>query len=390
MIPLDTALDQLMALFAPLGHESIPLGAATDRYLAQPLIATHNQPPFDASAMDGFAIRSEDLETHKPLRIIGESAAGHPFAGHLNSGKAVRISTGAIVPSGADKILIKEDAQDLEDYVTPKGQIDDAQHIRRAGQDFKKGFTIEADQKISSDMIGLIAAMNIVKIVVYRRPKIAIISTGDELIPPGTPLQAGQIIASNAPLLESLARSWGGEVTTIPIAKDTTESITSAINAAKEADLIVTTGGASVGAHDLVGPVAKELGYDLAFHKIAMRPGKPVMAGKRENSVLLGLPGNPVSAAVCARLFMRPAIEAMQGQIFKGLHFQRAKLEGDIPANGPRAHFMRATLFEGIIKASMRQDSALLSVLAGSNALIHRVPHATEAQSGDWVDFLPL
>lgn len=393
MISVEEALSRVLALAHPTGSESVPLGAAPGRVLAAPVVARLTQPPFDASAMDGYAIRDRDHHPGMSLAVIGEAGAGHAFAGRVGPGQAVRIFTGAPVPDGADRVVLQEDVLRAADRITLGDRLEAQVHIRPAGQDFRLGDSIAAPRRIRPADLALFAAMNVPDVTVARRPDVAILATGDELVMPGEVPRPDQIIASNGFALAALAEGAGASARLLPIAQDDEAALRLAFELAAGADVIVTIGGASVGDHDLVGPVAERLGLERAFWKIAMRPGKPLMAGRIGRSVLLGLPGNPVSAIVCAHLFLLPLLTAMQG-LPTGHQTRRARLGAAIEANGPRAHYMRARLAPGDgmpdITPFDRQDSALLSILTEADALLVRPPGDPARAAGDPVDYLPL
>ncbi len=382
---------RLMQLFAPLDAEEVPLAEAAGRVLARDVVATRDQPPFAASAMDGYAICATDALPGTRLALVGTSAAGGRFAGRVGAGEAVRIFTGAPVPDGADFILIQEDAERAGETVTVREGRDADPYIRPAGGDFAAGARIAAPRRLGPADLALLAAMNAGRLAVTRRPVVALIPTGDELVMPGEDPGPDQILSSNNFGLKPLVEAAGGTARLLPIARDTPESLAATLALAAGADLIVTLGGASVGDFDLVQKTAIAHGLALDFYRVAMRPGKPLMAGRFNGVPLVGLPGNPVSAMVCGHVFLRPAIARMLG------------LPGDLPAplparlgcplgpNGPRTHYMRAraepdpggwrcTPFE-------RQDSSLLSVLAEANALLIRPPHDLARAVDDAVVF---
>ena len=393
MISVDEALAKLLALAAPLGHESVALRQAAGRVLAEPVAARLSQPPFAASAMDGYAITDADHLPGRRLAVIGEAGAGHGFDGQVTTGHAVRIFTGAPVPGGATRVVLQEDCRRDGAHVTLCDRLEVASHIRPLGQDFKLGDVLSAPRRLRPVDLGLIAAMNHDRLSVARRPLVALMATGDELVAPGEVPSADQIIASNGFALAALAEAAGAEVRVLPIARDTADSLRFGFSLAEGADVIVTIGGASVGDHDLVGRVAGDLGLQPAFWKIAMRPGKPLMAGRLGASILLGLPGNPVSAIVCAQLFLLPLLAHLQGM--PGVHdIRKARLTVPLEANGPRAHYMRARLVHGSevlgIAPMRQQDSALLSILTEADALLIRPLGDGPRQTGDLVDYLPI
>ena len=395
MISVTEALARCLDLAQPLGVEDIPLRHAAGRVLARPVVAMRDQPPFAASAMDGYAIRKADLCLGARLRVVGAAPAGQAWQGQIGQGEAVRIFTGAPLPQGADHIVIQEDVTAAEDHIVINA-VDDAPHIRPAGADFKAGAEMTPPRRLTPADLALAAAMNAPRLSVYRRPEVAIIATGDELVSPGETPRPDQIIASNTYGLAAMAEAEGAVVRLLPIARDRRDSLAAAFEMAKGADLIVTVGGASVGDHDLVGAVAQDLGLERSFYKIAMRPGKPLMAGRMGDAALLGLPGNPVSAMVCGHLFMVPQLRAFQGLPKSPRRTKQAQLSTDLPANGPRAHYMRASLApqKGAalphIAPFTSQDSALLTIFAEAGALLIRPPHDGPRKAGDIVDYLSL
>lgn len=390
MISVAEALDHLFALVSPMAAEQLPLRAAHGRVLAGPVKALRTQPPFAASAMDGYALRAADAVPGKRLKVVGEAAAGHGFSGTVPLGGAVRTFTGAPLPDGADHITIQENVQrdgDTVVLVEPGGR---AAHIRPAGADFMEGAAFEPRSRLSPGDIALLGAMGHGHLRVRRKPAIALIATGDELVQPGEVPGPDQIVASNSLGLAAMIEREGAEARILPIARDNPDSLVSAFRFARGADMVVTIGGASVGDHDIVGRVAEDLGLERSFYKIAMRPGKPLMAGRLRGVPLVGLPGNPVSAMVCGEVFLVPLIRAMSGLPAQPRELVRSLLGAAIGANGPRAHYMRARLAGPEVFVAERQDSALLSVLATSDALVHRPPHDPARTKGDVVDVLPL
>ncbi|MDE3079995.1 MAG: molybdopterin molybdotransferase MoeA, partial [Paracoccaceae bacterium] len=347
MITVAEALERVFALVSPLGVEEVPLAEAAGRVLARPVSARRDQPPFDASAMDGYAIRGLTAGPGDRFRVIGEAGAGHAFAGRLGADEAVRIFTGAPVPEGADRVVIQEDVTREGDWIILGDRLDSGTNIRPRGNDFAAGQQVAAPRRLRPHDLALIAAMNVPRLPVTRRPEVAIIATGDELVMPGETPRPEQIIASNAFALKALAEAEGAVARLLPIARDTEAELTHVLRLAEGADLIVTIGGASVGDHDLVGKVAGAMGMDRAFYKIAMRPGKPLMAGRLHGVPMLGLPGNPVSSIVCAHLFMLPLLRAMTGLPAAPAPRAPAVLAQDLGPNGPREHYMRARLTPG-------------------------------------------
>jgi molybdopterin molybdotransferase len=390
MIPVETALNALFDLVAPLGTETVPLAEAAGRVLAAPIVATRAQPPFAASAMDGYAVRRADLRPGAELRVIGEAPAGRAFAGTVGGAEAVRIFTGDPVPTGADFVVIQENVSRVGDRITITDDDSHASNIRPAGSDFGPGDAIAPPRRLAATDLALAAAMNVPEVTVRRRPVVALLSTGDELVMPGETPRDDQIIASNTFGLMALLDSAGAQVRILPIARDSADSLRTAFGLAAGADLLVTIGGASVGDHDLVGDVAAELGMERAFYKVAMRPGKPLMAGRLGAMAVVGLPGNPVSAMVCGHVFVVPMVRAMLGFDAAPAPRITARLGTDLPANGPREHYMRAVLESGVVTAFDRQDSALLTVLSAANALLVRPAADGPRRAGDQVVTLPF
>ena len=390
MIPVEDALSRVFELITPLGTEEVALEHAVGRVLRLSASAERDQPPFAASAMDGYALRGPVAEGTR-LRVIGEAAAGHAYGGAVAQGEAVRIFTGAPVPEGANAIVIQEDARRDGDAITVGCAVVEGTHIRPQGQDFSAGDQITAPRRLSGAEVSLLAAMNCARVTVAKRPDVAIIATGDELVMPGETPRADQIIASNSYAIKALAEAEGATARILPIAADTEASLRAVFELAAGADLIATIGGASVGDHDLVGPVAESLGAVRSFYKVALRPGKPLMAGRMGGAMLLGLPGNPVSSIVCAHLFLRPALRAMQGLGAYPLPTATAELSVDLPANGPRTHFIRAAIGPGPSIAPLSsQDSALLSVLCNATALLIHPAEDGPRKAGEQMRYIAL
>jgi molybdopterin molybdotransferase len=392
VISVDEALARVFDLVSPLEAETVPLAKAAGRFMAAPAIATRDQPPFRASAMDGYAICGPAVPGGR-FSVIGEASAGHGWHGRFGPGQAIRIFTGAPVPPDANSVVIQEDVLREGDQIILSQDLSSGDNIRPKGQDFRTGDRVSARLLRAVD-IGLLAAMNIAEVSVIRCPVVALIATGDELVMPGEAPRADQIIASNSFALKAMVENAGGVARMMPIARDRESSLAMVFGLAAEADLIVTIGGASVGDHDLVGKVAADKGMDRAFYKVAMRPGKPLMAGRLNGTPMLGLPGNPVSSVVCGHIFMLPMLRVLQGHPASAPRMHRAKLAADLPANGPRAHYMRARLEPGDnlpqIHAFEAQDSALMSVLSQANALLFRPIADGPRRRGDTVQYLPI
>ena len=390
MISVEEALAQLFALVRTQPTELCPIAQAAGRVLAEPIKAKLTQPPFASSSMDGYALNSVEADLHAQFVVVGESAAGHGFIGKLGAGQAVRIFTGAPVPEGADMVAIQEEVERRGKLITLLTEYKGKSNIRPAGQDFMTGDEMSAPRQLTASDIALAASMNHAELPVYKRPVVALVSTGDELVQPGETPAQDQIIASNTYGLKALLDANGAEARILPIARDTRASLETVFALCEGADLIVTIGGASVGDHDIVADVAAGLGLEQSFYKVAMRPGKPLMAGRMGRAVMIGLPGNPVSAMVCGHVFLLPFLRAMTG--LKAAHSQRftATLSKPLEANGPREHYMRARVEYGRIAAESRQDSALLSVLAKANALLIRPPHDSARGVDETVEYILL
>ncbi|MBB4196290.1 molybdopterin molybdenumtransferase MoeA [Rhodoblastus sphagnicola] len=399
--PLLSVEDALAAILAqargPVSVEDVALGDAFGRTLARDLAARRTQPPKPLSAMDGYALRAEDANA--PLRVVGESSAGAGFAGSCGPGEAVRIFTGAPLPQGADSVLIQEEAAREGDVVTARTVVAAGKNVRLAGIDFREGETIlRAGRRLTPADVALAASADHPALPVARKPRIAVLSTGDELVAPGAPRGPDQIVASNAYAVLGLIAACGGEARDLGVAPDRPEAIEAAIRAGLGlgVDVLVTIGGASVGDRDFVrGALAAE-GMALDFWKINMKPGKPLIHGHIGATQVLGLPGNPVSAVVCGELFLKPLIRALCGDLVGAAHRLEPAVAGaDLRANGPRREFLRATLAwrdDGRLVATPQQDqdSSLNSVLARSQALILRESDAPALARGEKVLVLRL
>jgi molybdopterin molybdotransferase len=388
-LTVEEALARILANVAYLPTQHLSLDAAHGRTLADTVRASLTQPPFAASAMDGYAVRAVDVAIHPArLTIVGESAAGSAFRGRIAAGQAARIFTGAPIPDGADAIVIQENTTRDGPIVTVHDGRPDNGHIRPAGGDFRAGqVVLTAGRTLDPRALMLAAASGHHDLPVRRRPRVAILATGHELVPPGATPGPDQIVSSNPIGLAALVRSFGGEPHLLGIAHDTLADISTKLALAADADIIVTTGGASVGDHDLVRPALEALGLTLDFWKLAMRPGKPMLYARRANQHVLGLPGNPVSALITARVFLCPLIGAMLGRASTALEPVMATTTVDLEANGPRQHYMRATLKADVsgrlcVMPQPSQDSSLLAALATANALIVRPINAPAAQAG--------
>jgi molybdopterin molybdotransferase len=394
LLPVAEALARILAAAEtfPKEIETVPVAEGNGRVLARDLLARRTQPPADVSAMDGYAVCAADTDPPgKPLRLIGESAAGHPFFGAVRPGEATRIFTGALMPPGADAVLIQERAVTEGETLRSEITLAPGTYVRRAGRDFAAGMVgLKAGTRLTPGRIALAGAMNHAALPVFRRPRLALLATGDELVLPGAPDAADAIVATNAFAIAAMARAGGAEVRDLGISRDSAASLDAAFDAAEgwPADVLVTIGGASVGKHDLVRPVAAARGAALDFYKIAMRPGKPLNFGRLGPMLLVGLPGNPVSALVCARLFLLPLIAALQGDAKAGTDMSEPAVLGcALPANDERRDYLRAVLSrdaDGRLVATPLedQDSARLMVYAAADALVIRPPFAAPASAG--------
>jgi len=389
VISVTEALGRLFALVTPTEAETVPLRAAAGRVLAAPVAAARAQPPFDASAMDGYAVADAAPAAGARYEVVGEAAAGHGWDGHVGPGQAVRIFTGAPVPGGGKCVVIQEDVTRAGATITLRDSLGEGPNIRPRGGDFDEGTTVSAPRRLAPADVALLAAMNIARVPVHRRPEVALIATGDELVLPGEAPRDDQIVASNGVGLAAMIEAEGALARLLPIARDTCAALEQALDLARGADLVVTIGGASVGDHDLVGEVLGEAG-SRDFYKVAMRPGKPLMAGRVGDAAMVGLPGNPVSSLVCGHVFLLPMLRAMQGLPAAPAPRRRAPLAVPLGPNGPREHYMRARLGPDGVAAYDRQDSSLLTILAEADALIVRPPRDPARMAGDPVDIVPL
>jgi len=399
LMPVADALSAVLAGAEPLPEEMVALDAAYHRVLARDAAALRTQPPQAMSAMDGYAVRFADAsDLSARLKVIGEVAAGRPFNQKIGAGEAVRIFTGGVIPEGADAVIIQEDTVVDGTHITITEAARKGRHIRPAGVDFNKGDVLLArGTRLTDRDLSLAAGMNYPELAVRRRPKVAILATGDELVMPGSTPGPGQIVYSNGYALRALARHEGAETIDLGIAVDTIEATTSGIRRARDsgADILITTGGASVGDHDLVKQSLEAEGVEMAFWKIAMRPGKPMMHGRLGAMRVIGLPGNPVSSYVCAFLFLVPLIRQLSGRA--AIHHARetALLGRNVAANDHREDYLRARLdvrADGILIATPvdHQDSSLLGNLAAARALVMRAPLAPAAVAGSACEFLRL
>lgn len=390
LLPVTEAQERLFALAPRVDFERVPLCIAAGRWLAEDVIATRTQPSADLSAMDGYAVRFADLPG--PLTVIGESAAGRPFGGAIGAGQAVRIFTGAVLPVGADTVMVQEEAtrDGTRLWLTGEGPGRAGRNVRPRGLDFTQGdLLIAHGERLTPARIALAAAAGHAMLAVNRPIRVAIVATGDELVPPGEPVGAGQLPESNGVMLSVLLASLPVVVQDLGIVADDRTALATAL-AGIDADIIVTSGGASVGDHDLVRPALEDAGATIDFWRIAMRPGKPMMAGRLGKAMVLGLPGNPVSAFVTATLFLKPLIAAMARARDPLPRALTATLGTPLPANDHREDYLRAELREGRVHAAQRQDSSMLQTLARADCLIRRPAGATAANIGDSVEILAL
>ena len=391
MISFEQALSKLLFLAKKIDIEVVKIEEACGRVLREETISSRDQPPFDASSMDGYALKKSDKLPSKKLLVIGKVAAGASFGGSVSEGQAVRIFTGAPMPTGTNSVLIQEDAVEVENVITIQDKVEENDFVRKKGCDYKAGKTLlQKGVILKSFDIALLASMNFPLLNVTRRPIVSIISTGDELIFPGNSPKPNQIVASNTYGLKALINKWGAIGHILPIARDNKTSLEKALDLAVPADLVITIGGASVGDHDYVNEVFNTINVKHSFYKVAMRPGKPILAGKNKNTIFMGLPGNPVSALVCAHLFLKPLIGKMLGTVELNNIEKKAYLANDLAENTGRKHFMRAFLKNDSLEIPSDQDSSLLSVLQKSNALAIRQPNEKAAKKGDLISYLEL
>lgn len=391
MISIEEAQARIFALKQPAETERVPLAEAAGRWAAEDVVALRTQPARDLSAMDGYAVRFADGAG--PWTVIGESAAGRRYTGSVGPGEAVRIFTGAVVPQGADSVIIQENVTRAGDLLTLTGEAlkQSGQNVRRAGGDFREGMAVvPIGAELHARHIALAAMAGYGDLLVRRRLKVTLVSTGDELVPPGKTCAEDQIPSSNGVMLAAMLRGLPVELTEIPAVADDLDVLAEQFQALADQDIIVTTGGASVGDHDLIAPALQAAGGAIDFWKIAMRPGKPVIAGTIGAAVVLGLPGNPVSAFVTAMLFLKPLIAHLGGAENPLPTRLTAHLAVDLPANGARTDHLRARIDNGLILPVGSNDSAMLAALSASNALIIRDINAIPAKIGDAVQYYPI
>ena len=392
LMAVADALERVLAGAAPLPAEAAPLAEAHGRVLADDVAARRTQPPANVSAMDGYAVRAADVAVvPKKLKLIGEVAAGHPFAGTIGPGEAARIFTGGVLPPGADTVVIQENTTRQDDIVVVNAGSGKGKHVRAEGLDFTRGAVLlEGGRRLTDRDLALAAAMNHPTVPVHRRPKVTTLATGDELVMPGTDPGFGEIVYSNGYATMALARREGCEVVDLGIVPDRLAETAAAVRRAHDlgADILVTSGGASVGDYDLVQKALAVEGLELSFWKVALRPGRPMMHGRLGAMHVLGLPGNPVSAYVCAVLFLVPLIRRLAGRTDVEPQREPARLGCDLPANDERADYLRATLALGpdgipVATPAAVQDSSMLTPLARADCLLVRAPHAPAAKAGE-------
>jgi molybdopterin molybdotransferase len=396
MLTVDEALSRIVARHAPLPGETVSIAEAAGRVLAAPVVARLDQPFADLSAMDGYAVRAADcVSLPTSLKVVGSAPAGGAYPGTLAAGQAVRIFTGGPLPAGADTVVIQENTRiDAKDSVTIVEGVQQGRHIRRRGLDFAAGAVgITAGRRLAPRDVALAAAMNVPWLSVHRRPRVAILATGDELVMPGEPVGPNQILSSSALAVASLVQAWGGDPLLLGIARDTREDTSARIGAGLASDLLVTLGGASVGEHDLVQDALKAQGFTLDFWRIAMRPGKPLMFAERAGQTALGLPGNPVSTMVCALLFLKPALERLSGLPGAPVATRPAALGVDVATNDNRQDYVRCQLARRSGELPLAtpfkvQDSSMLSVLAQSHGLLVRPARDPARQAGETVSVI--
>jgi len=396
MLSVDEARTRILEIFAPLPAETVGLAQGLGRVLVEPLLARTTQPPAAVSAMDGYAVRGADVDAPGAcLTVVGEVAAGGRFEGKLAPGQAVRIFTGAPLPEGGDTIVIQEDVERDGERIRVGEAVASGTYVRPKGLDFAAGKTaLPPGRRLTARDLGLAAAMDHPWLSLHRRPRVAILATGDEVVLPGDPRGPSQIVSSNAFALAGLVEAEGGLPVNLGIALDRSDSLQALAAGAQGCDLLVTTGGASVGKHDLVRSALGDRGLELDFWQIAMRPGKPLLFGNLAGTPLLGLPGNPVSTLVCGAIFLRPVLRRLQG-LPAELRILTATLGCDLPANDRREDYLRSRVdwtAEGLATVTPfeRQDSSMLAVLSDADALAIRPPHAPPARVGEPIRMLPL
>ncbi len=397
MLSVAEAHARIVAAFSPLPSEIVSIADAAGRVAAAAPKARLTQPPADLSAMDGYAVRAEDVPAAPAtVTLVGEAPAGGSYDHALKPGEAVRIFTGGPLPMGADSIVIQEDTEANGSKITVLEAPTPGRHVRKAGLDFSAGDTpFPAGRTLTTRDVALAAAMDLPWLAVHRKPRVAILSTGNELVLPGEPIGRNQIISSSGVAVAALVRAWGGDPTLFDIARDEHAIIEQAIAAGAQHDVLITLGGASVGDHDLVQDSLKAQGFTMDFWRIAMRPGKPLMFAAKDRARVLGLPGNPVSTMVCALLFLKPAMERMVGQTGALPTTTSARLAVDVKQNDQREDYVRSLATRQsdgslLVEPHKIQDSSMLSVLAWCNALMIRPPHDPARKAGESVQIIDL
>ncbi|MDA1237704.1 MAG: molybdopterin molybdotransferase MoeA [Proteobacteria bacterium] len=392
MISVNDALTHILAELPRLNAEKVNLYGAMGRVLAVNVSAKVSHPPFNSSSMDGYLIADQTPMIDKPYILIGEAAAGKPFKKAIRKNETIRIFTGAPVAAGGCSVVIQEDITKKGKEIWVQPTYDKKNYIRPIGNDFSINSMLNAPVLITPYHISLLAAMNLNEVCVSRKPRVAIITTGDELVMPGETPSESQIISSNAFGLYSMVKNQGADPIILPIARDNEESLISVLKLATDCDLILTIGGASVGDYDIVQKCLKVMGLRLSFYKVAMKPGKPLFAGKLGTSSVIGLPGNPISSLICGELFVIPAIKRMLGLTDVIRKTVNIKISHNLEINGPRETYMRASVDSSLenVKAFLRQDSSLITILTDSNALIKRPANAHPVNKGSQVPVLLL
>ena len=397
MISVEEALSRLLAPLEKLPPEQISIIDGLGRVLAEDIAARRTQPPFAVSAMDGYAVRAEDVaRVPVELRIVAEVPAGTGFGGHIGAGEAARIFTGAPLPAGTDTIVIQEDTKRAGDWVSVLEGAPRGRYVRREGLDFSEGeVLLHAGRRITARDIGLLAAMNRPWLLVHRRPRIGILSTGDEIVMPGDPIGPHQIVSSNSLALAAFVAACGGTPVSVGNAPDDPDTLRRIAAAAQGVDLLVTTGGVSVGEHDLVRDALATDGLEIDFWQIAMRPGKPLMVGRYRGTPMVGLPGNPVSTLVCALLFLRPALDRLSGAAALDDAAPAAQLGVALGKNDRRQDYLRSRLTraaDGTLEVFPFevQDSSMMRLLASADCLVVRPPHAPAVAAGATVPIVPF
>ena len=398
LLPVAEAQQRILDAVAPLPAEQISLADGLGRVLARDVASRRDQPPMAMSAMDGYAVRAADVATlPATLKVVGYAPAGHAFDGAVGQGEAVRIFTGAPVPKGADTIVIQENTEQSDEIVrVMDGTAPVGRYIRPAGLDFATGdVLLPSGKALTARDVGLSAAMNVPWLSVHRKPRISILATGDEIVMPGDPIGRDQIVSSNALSLAAFVTAQGGTALDLGIAPDEEDGLRALAAGARGSDILVTTGGASVGDHDLVQSVLADIGLEMSFWRISMRPGKPLMFGQIDGTFLIGLPGNPVSSLVCAIMFLAPAIRKMLGMDNLLPEICTARLGYDLPENDEREDYLRASLTRNengdmIASPYSKQDSSMFATIARADALVIRRPFAKMAEAGAQVQYIPL